>query len=85
MYHLNIPLIYVFMIFTGFSGLVMFYCWTIIHKAWKRIIQPNLPQNEGLRSRLIIAIMVIPLLGFGFEFIYFLYKTLQELLMLISV
>jgi hypothetical protein len=83
MYHLNIPLIYVFITFTVFSGLVMLYCWAIIHKFWKRLLQSNLPQNESLRSRLIIIIMAIPLLGFGFEFIYFFYKTLQELLILI--
>lgn len=83
MYHLNIPLFYVFIIFTVGSGLVMFYCGTVIHKSWKKLIKSDLPVNEEIRSKFVIIIMAIPFLGFGFEFIYFLYKALQELLMLV--
>ena len=83
MYHLNIPLLYVFIAFTVGSGLIMFYCGMVIHKSWKRLAKSDLHVNEQIRSKFVIIIIVIPFLGFGFEFIYFLYKTVQELLLLV--
>jgi hypothetical protein len=79
MYHLNIPLIIVFMLLAAVSGLIAFYCWYIIQKHWIALTKSNPSRGEDLRSRFTVIIMIVPLLGFSFEFVYFFLKSLQEL------
>ncbi len=83
MYHLNIPLIIVFIAFTVISGLITFFCSTVIRKNLEKLRKSNLSIRDKARTRFSVTMMIIPTVGFGFEFIYFLYKTFQSLLRLI--
>ncbi len=73
----------VFPIFVLVNGSIAYYCWTVIQRHRRRLQNPDLFQPERERSWFTVIVMWIPLLGFSFEFLYFLYKTLQTLWFLI--
>jgi len=79
MYHLNVPAIFVFLIFTIVSGSIAYYCWAVIQRHYRKSLLPAKSGLDYARLRFTVIVMVIPLIGFGFEFIYFLFKTFQEL------
>jgi hypothetical protein len=79
MLHLSAPAIVVFLIFATIDGSLAYYCWFAIQEARKRLQRPVELKTEYIRLRFGTIVMVLPLLGFSFGFIYFLFKTLQAL------
>ncbi len=77
---LHIPLVYAFIAFTLFCGLIAYFCWRVIRHHWQKILHTEQSGPEHFRSVFTVVVMWIPLLGFTFQFVYFLVKTLQELI-----
>jgi hypothetical protein len=80
MYQLSKPAeVFVFLASALINGSIAYYCWVVIQRYFKGLRSSKQSKVETERSRLWAVVMFFPLLGFSFEFFYFLYKTLQML------
>lgn len=66
------------------NGVLAYYCWVLIQRARRKLQTPDITQSERERAWFGQIIMWLPLLGFSFEFFYFLYKTLETIASMIA-
>lgn len=77
-------IVWVFLAFTAIGLALTYYCWWIIRKHRRMLRMENLTGEQRFRSRFTVIIMFVPLLGFGIEFIYFAWKSLQTLALVVT-
>ncbi len=78
-------IIWVFLAFTIIGAALTYYSWWVIQRHRRKLRSGHQNGEEHFRSSFTVIVMMAPLIGFGVEFLYFLFKTLQTLAAILSV
>lgn len=84
MTHANVPMIFVFLGFSVVSGLIAYYCWWVIQRSRRQMAIEGQSRWEHFRSVFTVVVMIVPLVGFAFEFLYFLSRMFLTLASIVS-
>ncbi len=77
-------IIWGFLAFSVIGFAVAYHCWWIIQRHRRRLRTESLCGEERFRSRFTVIVMFVPLVAFGIESIFFAWKTLQTLALIVT-